>query len=49
MSGLQIIDSVAAAVRAGFEILSVYPDSEGFLLARTRTSAGWALALVRPR
>ncbi len=48
MRGMRILDSVTAAIAAGFEILSVYPDSEGFLLARTRTSAGWALALVRP-
>ena len=48
MSGLRILDSVAAAIASGFEILSIYPNSEGFLLARTRTSAGWALALVRP-
>jgi hypothetical protein len=44
--GLVIFDSVAAAMRAGFEILSVYPDPEGFLHARTRTPKGWALALV---
>jgi len=48
MSGIRIIDSVRAAIAAGFEILSIYPDSEGHLLARIRTSSGWALALVRP-
>lgn len=48
MSGIQILESVATAIAAGFEILSVYPDSEGYLPARIRTSAGWALALVRP-
>ena len=48
MSGVQILDSVSMATAAGFEILSVYPDSEGYLLAHIRTSAGWALALVRP-
>lgn len=44
--GLVIFDSVAAATRAGFEILSPHPDLEGFLHARTRTPKGWALALV---
>lgn len=44
--GLVIFDSVAAAMRAGFEILSVYPDPEGFLHARARTPKGWTLALI---
>ena len=48
MSGMMIFGSVAAAIASGFEILSVYRDSEGNLLARVRTSTGWALALVRP-
>ena len=47
MKGIAIFDSVTQAVSAGFEILSVYPDSDGFLHARIRTSAGWALSLVR--
>lgn len=42
-----IFPSVVAAVHAGYEILSPIPDSEGLLRARTRTAAGWALALVR--
>ncbi len=48
MRGIQIFRSVAEAIRAGFEIQSIYPDSEGFLHARTHTPAGWAAALVRP-
>lgn len=47
-AGIVIFSSVAEAIAAGYEILSVYRDSEGFLNARTRTDAGWALALVRP-
>jgi hypothetical protein len=47
MSGIHIFGSVSEAIRAGFKILSVHPDSEGHLHARIRTSAGWALALVR--
>lgn len=47
MSGIQIFGSVTEAIRAGFKILSEHPDSEGHLHARIRTSAGWALALVR--
>jgi hypothetical protein len=48
MSGVLIFGSVVEALRAGFSILSPYPDSEGFLQARIRTERGWALALVRP-
>lgn len=49
MNGILILGSVTEAIRAGFEILSVYPDGEGFLHARTRTPAGWALALIAAR
>ncbi len=49
MSGIRIFESAAEAIRAGFEILSVYPDGEGFVHARTRTPAGWALALIAVR
>ena len=49
MKGIQIFSSVTEALSAGFEILSIYPDSEGFLKARVRTPAGWALGLVRLR
>ncbi len=48
MAGLLIFRSPEEALRAGFQILSIYPDREGFLPARMRTAAGWALALVRP-
>lgn len=46
-TGLLIFESVAAAIAAGYAIMSPYADSNGFLHARIRTSAGWALALVR--
>jgi len=45
--GIQIFSTVREAVQAGFIIDCAYPDSEGFLQARIRTSAGWAKALVR--
>jgi hypothetical protein len=45
--GILIFDSVAEAIKAGFEIQSVYKNSDGFLYARMRTATGWALALVR--
>jgi len=48
MSGILMFDSVEAAIAAGFEILSAYRNSEGHLLARVRTSSGWALAVIRP-
>lgn len=48
MSGIVIFGSVVEAIRAGFEILSPHPDSEGFLHARIHTGRGWAVALVRP-
>lgn len=47
MNGIVIFGSVPEALHAGFQILSPYPDSEGFLHARTRLSQGWAAALVR--
>jgi hypothetical protein len=46
--GIQIFESVRAAIRAGYMIDSPVPDSEGFLHARTYTIAGWARALVYP-
>ncbi len=45
--GIVIFPSPLAAIRAGFEILSPYADSEGFLHARIHAAVGWALALVR--
>ena len=45
--GIAIFGSVQEALRAGYTLESVYPDSEGFLHARIHTAAGWAKALVR--
>jgi hypothetical protein len=49
MNGIQIFGSVSDALRAGFQILSPHPDSEGFLHARVRVADAWALALVKVR
>jgi hypothetical protein len=46
--GITIFPNAAEAIRAGFEIASPVPDSEGFLHARIRTPKGWARVLVRP-
>jgi hypothetical protein len=46
-NGIQIFESVQAALHAGYTIQSPIPDSEGFLHARIHTAAGWAEALVR--
>jgi hypothetical protein len=46
--GIQIFQGVREAIRAGFMIESPIPDANGFLHARSHTSAGWAQALVRP-
>lgn len=46
-TGLVIFSSVAAAITAGYAIMSPHADSEGFLHARIHTSAGWSMALVR--
>jgi hypothetical protein len=43
MAGLTVFKSLAEALRAGFEIYD--RTAEGYLV-RTRTDAGWALALV---
>jgi hypothetical protein len=45
--GITIFSTVNEAIRAGFTLESPYPDNEGFLHARIRTTAGWAIALVR--
>lgn len=45
--GIHIFESAVEALRAGYMIESPVPDSEGFLAARVRTTAGWAKALVR--
>ena len=47
MTGIQIFNRVQDALRAGYTIESPHPDSEGFLQARTRPPAGFAIALVR--
>ena len=41
-----IFHSVSEAIRSGYQIESSIPDDNGFLRARTMTSAGWAVALV---
>jgi hypothetical protein len=46
MAGIVVFSSVRAALNAGFEIYD--HNAEGYL-ARIRTAAGWALALVRVR
>jgi hypothetical protein len=43
MVGLQVFKTVAAALRAGFQI---YDKTEYGFLVRIRTSRGWALAVV---
>ncbi|HMF28455.1 MAG TPA: hypothetical protein VKE42_06765 [Candidatus Cybelea sp.] len=43
MAGLVVFRSVVAAIRAGFQ---VYERTSTGYLVRTRTSAGWALAIV---
>lgn len=43
MSGLVVFHSIAEAQRAGYEVCDRTP--EGYLV-RTRTSRGWALAIV---
>jgi len=47
MKGIHVFSSMKDAVQAGFETLSPYPEGEGFLMACTRASGLWALALVR--
>lgn len=43
MTGLIVFRSLAEALHAGFEVYDRTPN--GYLV-RTRTAAGWALALV---
>ena len=45
MAGIIVFDSLAEALRAGFEL---YDKTERGYLVRMRTAAGWALALVAP-
>jgi hypothetical protein len=46
MSGIQVFATLADALRAGY---SVYDRTEHGYLVRTRTAAGWAMALVSCR
>ncbi len=46
MQGLHIFDTLAQAISAGF---SVYDRMPRGYLVRTRTSGGWALAIVELR
>ncbi len=43
MPGLLVFKTLAEALRAGY---AVYDKTKNGYLVRTRTSAGWALALV---
>jgi regulation of enolase protein 1 (concanavalin A-like superfamily) len=43
MAGLMVFQSLADALRAGFQI---YDRTQEGYLVRTRTSSGWAMALV---
>jgi hypothetical protein len=43
MAGLMVFTSLADALRAGFQVYD--RTSEGYLV-RTRTTSGWAMALV---
>jgi hypothetical protein len=46
MHGIMTFPSLSDALRAGFQVCD--RTSEGYLV-RTRTAAGWALAIVRLR
>jgi predicted transcriptional regulator len=43
MPGLRIFSSLAEAIRAGYQVYDRLPD--GYLV-RTKTSSGWAMAIV---
>lgn len=43
MAGVMVFKSLADALRAGYQI---YGRTQDGYLVRTRTSAGWAMALV---
>jgi hypothetical protein len=48
--GTRVFENVPEAIRAGYEILSVHPDADGYLRARTKvdeTHYGLALIAVR--
>lgn len=46
MAGILVFPSLAAAIKAGFEL---YDRTADGYLVRTRTAHGWALALVKAR
>jgi len=46
MPGIQVFKTLADALRAGY---SVYDRTEHGYLVRTRTAAGWAMAIVTCR
>jgi hypothetical protein len=46
MSGIIVFKTLAEALRAGYE---VYDRTRDGYLVRTRTSAGWAIAIVAER
>jgi hypothetical protein len=46
MQGLVVFKSLADALRAGYQI---YDRTETGYLVRTKTAAGWAIALVTCR
>jgi hypothetical protein len=45
MAGVVIFKTLADALRAGYQVYD--RTSDGYLV-RTRTSAGWAMAMVLP-
>lgn len=45
MQGLTVFPTLSAAIHAGYQVYDRTP--KGYLM-RTRTSAGWALAVVEP-
>ncbi len=45
MAGVVIFKSLADALRAGYQVYD--RTSDGYLV-RTKTSAGWAMAMVLP-
>lgn len=44
MSGLQVFHSLEEAIKAGYQVYD--RTSDGYLV-RTRTAAGWAIAIVK--
>ena len=47
VQGTRVFENVPEAIRAGYEILGVYPDRDGYLRARTKIDkTHYSLALV---